>query len=86
MASLIVSWFIVLAFAPFSLGSEPEAELYIPYDRSGTGNVTFVVQAEGEPVIVLDARTARSLESSDLRAVGALRLDPEQVHRIELGE
>lgn len=36
------------------------------------------LQAGGEPVTVLDARTVRSLESSDRRAVGALRLDPER--------
>lgn len=36
------------------------------------------LQAAGEPVVVLDVRTLRSLESSDLRAVGAVRLDPER--------
>lgn len=36
------------------------------------------LQAEGEPVVVLDVRTLRSLESSDSRAVGALRVDPER--------
>ena len=36
------------------------------------------LQAEGQPVIVLDVRTLRSLESSDSRAVGAVRVDPER--------
>lgn len=36
------------------------------------------LQAAGEPVVVLDVRTLRSLESSDLRAVGAVRVDPER--------
>jgi NhaP-type Na+/H+ or K+/H+ antiporter len=36
------------------------------------------LQSAGEPVVVLDVRTLRSLESSDLRAVGAVRVDPEQ--------
>lgn len=36
------------------------------------------LQSAEEPVIVLDVRTARSLESSDLRAVGAVRVDPER--------
>lgn len=36
------------------------------------------LQAAGEPVIVLDVRTLRSMESSDRRAVGAVRVDPER--------
>ncbi|MEA2564679.1 MAG: sodium/hydrogen antiporter [Acidobacteriota bacterium] len=36
------------------------------------------LQDAGEPVVILDVRTLRSLESSDLRAVGAIRLDPER--------
>jgi sodium/hydrogen antiporter len=32
----------------------------------------------GEPVVILDVRTQRSLESSDATARGALRLDPER--------
>jgi sodium/hydrogen antiporter len=36
------------------------------------------LQVTGEPVIILDVRTVRSLESSDLRAVGAVRVDPER--------
>jgi sodium/hydrogen antiporter len=36
------------------------------------------LQSAGEPVVILDVRTLRSLESSDLRAVGAVRVDPEQ--------
>jgi NhaP-type Na+/H+ or K+/H+ antiporter len=36
------------------------------------------LQAAGEPVVILDVRTLRSLESSDLRAVGAVRVDPER--------
>ena len=36
------------------------------------------LQSAGEPVVILDVRTLRSLESSDLRAVGAVRLDPER--------
>jgi NhaP-type Na+/H+ or K+/H+ antiporter len=36
------------------------------------------LQAAGEPVVVLDARTLRSLEDSGRRAVGVLRLDPER--------
>lgn len=36
------------------------------------------LQAAGEPVAVLDVRTLRSMESSDLRAVGAVRVDPER--------
>ena len=36
------------------------------------------LQAAGEPVVVLDVRTLRSLESSDARAVGAVRVDPER--------
>ena len=36
------------------------------------------LQAAGEPVMILDVRTLRSLESSDLRAVGAVRVDPER--------
>lgn len=31
-----------------SFANAPDAELYIPYDQSGTGNVTFVVQTDGE--------------------------------------
>lgn len=36
------------------------------------------LQAAGEPVIVLDVRTLRSLESSDRKAAGAARVDPER--------
>jgi NhaP-type Na+/H+ and K+/H+ antiporter len=36
------------------------------------------LQTAGEPVAVLDVRTLRSMESSDLRAVGAVRVDPER--------
>lgn len=36
------------------------------------------LQSAGEPVVILDVRTLRSLESSDLRAVGAVRVDPER--------
>lgn len=31
-----------------SFASEPDPELYIPYDRSGTGSVTLVVQTDGD--------------------------------------
>lgn len=36
------------------------------------------LQAAGEDLVILDVRTVRSLESSDLRAVGAFRVDPER--------
>ena len=36
------------------------------------------LQASDEPVIVLDVRTLRSLETSDATAKGAVRLDPER--------
>lgn len=36
------------------------------------------LQASGEPVIVLDVRTLRSLETSDATAKGAVRIDPER--------
>lgn len=36
------------------------------------------LRAAGEKVVILDVRTLRSLESSDLRAVGAVRVDPER--------
>ncbi|HEX5715908.1 MAG TPA: cation:proton antiporter, partial [Thermoanaerobaculia bacterium] len=36
------------------------------------------LQSAGEPVVILDVRTLRSLESSDRRAVGAVRVDPER--------
>jgi len=39
------------------------------------------LQAAGEPVVVLDARTERAYESSDLLAAGAIRLDPDQAVR-----
>ena len=37
------------------------------------------LQQSGEPVIVLDVRTDRSLETSDLQAKGAVRMPPEHV-------
>jgi hypothetical protein len=45
------------------------------------------LQEAREPVIVLDARSERSFESSDLQARGAVRLPPEHVREqaIELG-
>lgn len=36
------------------------------------------LQASGEPVVVLDVRTLRSLETSDRKAAGAVRVDPER--------
>lgn len=33
---------------PTTFGSEPDPELYIPYERSGTGSVTFVVRTKGD--------------------------------------
>ncbi|HWM94955.1 MAG TPA: cation:proton antiporter [Thermoanaerobaculia bacterium] len=36
------------------------------------------LQTTGEPVVVMDVRTLRSLESSDRKAVGAVRVDPER--------
>jgi putative ABC transport system permease protein len=33
---------------PTSLDSEPRAELYVPYAQSGTGSVTFVIEANGD--------------------------------------
>lgn len=42
------------------------------------------LQAGGEPVIVLDVRSLRSLEASDATAQGAVRIDPERtVHEAE---
>ena len=42
------------------------------------------LQAVGEPVVVLDVRTLRSLEASDAVAKGAVRIDPERsVHEAE---
>lgn len=37
------------------------------------------LQESGEPVMILDVRTERSLETSDLQAQGAVRLPPEHV-------
>ncbi len=37
------------------------------------------LQESGDPVVVLDVRTERSLETSDLQAQGAVRLPPEHV-------
>jgi sodium/hydrogen antiporter len=39
------------------------------------------LQAEGQPVVVVDSRTIRSLEGSDRGAAGAIRLDPERPAR-----
>jgi hypothetical protein len=36
------------------------------------------LQGSGEPVMVLDVRTLRSLEASDATAKGAVRIDPER--------
>jgi NhaP-type Na+/H+ or K+/H+ antiporter len=37
------------------------------------------LQQSGEPVVILDVRTERSLETSDLQAKGAVRLPPDHV-------
>jgi NhaP-type Na+/H+ or K+/H+ antiporter len=52
---------------------EPKA---IP-ERLGVADLR-ALQAAGEPVVVLDARTQRSFEASDATARGSLRLDPER--------
>jgi sodium/hydrogen antiporter len=36
------------------------------------------LQSGGQPVVVVDARTPRSLEESDRRAGGAVRVNPER--------
>jgi sodium/hydrogen antiporter len=66
------------------LASRPSALPVLPAAETGSLPESIEIpelqrlQASGEPVIVLDVRTLRSLESSDLKAVGAIRLDPER--------
>jgi NhaP-type Na+/H+ or K+/H+ antiporter len=40
-----------------------------------------VLQAGGDPVVILDVRKQRTLEASDSTAAGAVRIDPEQAVR-----
>ena len=44
-------------------------------------NEVLRLQQSGEPVVMLDVRTERSLETSDLQVKGAVRLLPEDVVR-----
>ncbi len=40
---------------PTTFASEPDPELYLPYDRSGTGGITFVVRTSGEASATMPA-------------------------------
>jgi hypothetical protein len=44
-------------------------------------NEVLRLQQSGDPVVMLDVRTERSLETSDLQVQGAIRLLPEDVVR-----
>ena len=46
---------VVADVRPTSFASEPDPELYLPYDRSATGNVTFVVRTTGESSAMMPA-------------------------------
>jgi putative ABC transport system permease protein len=40
---------VVADVRPLDLASEPRAELYVPYEQSSTGSVTFVASTSGNP-------------------------------------
>ncbi|HEX7051387.1 MAG TPA: FtsX-like permease family protein, partial [Longimicrobiales bacterium] len=40
---------------PTTFASEPEPELYLPYDRSPTGSITFVVRTRGDAAAMMPA-------------------------------
>jgi hypothetical protein len=67
--------------------SAPAPEAKPPAGERITLGEVSARRERGEPVVILDARSARSFESSDQQLRGALRLDPDRAARraAELG-
>lgn len=59
-----------------SHGGPSAAEVVIP--EQITLDELRALRERGEPVVILDARSRRSIEGSDITAQGAIRLDPER--------
>ena len=74
--------------APPPLPSEPRLTVISHGDPAGpevgipeqiTLDELRALKERGEPVVILDARSRRSIEGSDITAEGSIRLDPERV-------
>jgi len=80
LCSLVVLLSVVLHGGSLMFAGKKQGKAAAPEPLPDSIEVAEMqrLQAMGEQVVVLDVRTLRSLESSDLRAVGAVRLDPER--------